>query len=659
MTRRHLTFRWGLLVLLGTATRNAHAQRLVQTEAPQPFQMRITDKYVQTDVEFEHELQGQGTPDSSIRHQRMIVEPVVGLGLGGSVYHPNLLQYQLKTELGTDWQDSRATPGGQTANARFLQRYHGSLDFLQQKPYATSVFADKDMSYRDYDFFSRVRVESERYGARSGYTEGAVPFTVSAQHYDESVADPSRPTQLSEDTINLNAQSQRRQDRARTTLSYNLDQFSRQDDGYGTQKGLNQNVNLLDSETFGDDGWVTLNSLLNYNSITETIQPTDRMLFQENFRLEHSEKLKTFYEYAFDTQSAGSADSTTQQGRVGLSYHPMESFSSTFDLHRVTSDSSSPGNWSAASRNGLSFDAQYSKPVGRWGALTLGYSGQFDREERSTTGQAMTVLREKHALSDGATTFLSQPNVLVISSVTDGDHTTYFEGTDYRVTQRGLLTQIERVPGGRIPNPGVVYVDYTAAPPASAAYNSLNNTVNFRFDLWSGLLGFYGRWTSLSYDGADVSLLRWLNDKTVGVDSTWRWLRTGAEYEVADSNMAPFDRMRFFQSVQVQAGENGTLGLDLDQNWAHYHDTGQRQNSYGVIARYQQRLTENLAWNVEGGLRKDRGHSFDRDVGVGRVGLDWTVGKMTIRVGYEHNSESQPTSLSERHYFHIRIRRTF
>jgi hypothetical protein len=109
------------------------------------------------------------------------------------MYHPNLMQFQLAAELGLDWKGTSETQGGATSTGRFLQRYHGSIDFLDQKPYAVSFFGDKDMTYREYDFFSRVRVDSESYGGRAGYTAGPVPFTVSAQHYEETQDDPVRP----------------------------------------------------------------------------------------------------------------------------------------------------------------------------------------------------------------------------------------------------------------------------------------------------------------------------------------------------------------------------------------------------------------------------------------------------------------------------------
>ena len=233
------------------------------------------------------------------------------------------------------------------------------------------------------------------------------------------------------------------------------------------------------------------------------------------------------------------------------------------------------------------------------------------------------------------------------------------EALDYRVTPRGGLIQIERLAGGRIPNGGAVLVDYSVALQPSAAYYAWDNTLSFRLDLWKGLLGVYGRWSVLNYSDAGQLLLRWLDDKVIGVDSTWRWLRAGAEYEVADSNLAPYDRVRLFQSVQFQPAPNATLGLDLDQNWTHFRDTGLHQNTFGFILRYQHHWTENLAWNVEGGVRFDRGYTFDRDVAVARVGVDWTVGKMTVKAGYEFSNETQPASLVERHFLFLRVRRNF
>ncbi|MCX6886688.1 MAG: hypothetical protein NTX27_16805 [Verrucomicrobia bacterium] len=661
MTRRSVTLRWCLLFLLGAASRSAQAQRIVEVDRPKAFRMQFTEQYLQTDLEFDRETQQVSDPPTSVIRQRLMVQPVVGLGVGGSVYHPNLLQYKLNTELGADWQETRQDPGGSASSLDFLQRYHGSIDLLQLKPYTVNLFADKDITYRDYDFFSRVRVESQRCGGRTGYSAGPVPFSVTAQHYDEVIVDDRRPAELTEDTITLNAQSMRRSDAARTQLSYNLDRFYRVDDGFSQQRGLNQNLSLIDNEGFGDDSWITLNSLGNYNSVAETTQPTERLLLQENLRLQHSSKLRSFYEYAFDTASAGPSDSISHQGRAGLGYEPTETYSATWDLHGIRSSATGLDSFSDTCRYGTSLDQQYNRPLNAWSSVMLGYNGRIDREERTSSGQMIGIMDESHVLTDGTTTFLNQPGATASSvHVTDKNQTiTYIEGLDYRIIQHGSLLQIERITGGKITPGQEVFVDYDAQLQPSARYYSYDNNLLFRYDLWKGLLGFYGRWSILDYIGGDDLMLRWLNSKTVGVDSTWKWLRTGAEYELADSNLAPYERARLFQSIQFQPNQNSNVGLEFDQNWTHFQDTGMSQNSYGFILRYQERLTEHLSWNSEGGVRIDRGYTNDRDTGVGRLGLDYAIGKLAVKFGYEYGRESQPATLSQRHHFYLRIRRSF
>jgi len=202
-------------------------------------------------------------------------------------------------------------------------------------------------------------------------------------------------------------------------------------------------------------------------------------------------------------------------------------------------------------------------------------------------------------------------------------------------------------------------VDYSALLDPSASYWSINNGVSFRLDFWKGRFALYGRWTTLDYSGGDELTLRWTNDRIIGADSTWRWFRGGVEYEVMDSNLTPFDRLRLFQSGHFQLSERATLSLDFDQSWTTFRDEDTEQDSYGFIARYQQRLTSTLTCSMEGGVRIDRGYTFDRDYGTVRTELDWAVGRLRVKLGYEYGGESHPQDLTQRHYAYLRIRRTF
>ena len=645
--------------MFAMASRNAQSQQRILVEVPRKYSLRISDMYLQTDVQGDREIQKSGSSGDPLLHQRIIVEPVVGLSLGGWVYHPNLLEYDCQTEFGLGYQKAKMDPGESASDTHFLQRYHVTMTILKQKPYVTTLFADKDLTYRDYDFFSRVRVDSQRFGANSGYAAGEVPFSVAFQHYDEDVLDLTRPSHLSEDTFSLNGNSQRRSGKANTQFSYNLDRFFRQDDGFSNQGGLNQNVSVVDTENFGDRDWINLSSLLNYNSVTETPTPSNKLLLQELLQLQHTRRLRSFYEYAYDLSSTGDSDTSTHQGRLGLSYQLFDNLMSTFDVHGNLTQAAAPGTYLDTRRYGVSLNEQYTRTLGNWGNITLGYNGTVDHEERNASGTLLPIPQEAHTLTGYEWTALNKLSVVEVRSVTSTNGIAYQEGADYLVQTRGVITEIRRKEGGNIPDKSVVLVDYVIALDPSGQYTSYANGVYFRLDFWKGLFAIYGRWTTIDYRGGEDLTLRRLDDKIIGVDSTWRWLRAGAEYEVADSNYSPYQRTRFFQAVQFGTSDSATFGVDFDESWTTYPDSNTRQTAYGIIARYQQRLTAKLSWNVEGGVRQERGDSFDGNYGSARTELNWVVAKLNVKLGYEYGNESHPTDQRERHYIYLRARRSF
>ena len=658
--RRGAGGRWLLALLLGASAKSVRAQSSAAPELPRPLRLELTESYFQTDVEAEREWQQAGAPPFSLTHERLLVQPVLGLGVQGSVYHPNLADYRLNTELGLDYQSSRVDPGGAAQQSHFLQRYHGLVTLLREKPYAASGFADKDLTYRDYDFFSRVRVDSERYGARGGYLAGAVPVSLSVQHYDETLADVSRPSRNTEDLASVSASNHRRAGAASTQFDYNFNQFTRVDDGFSSQRGLSQTVSLSDQEDLAEHR-AHASTLFTYNSITETAWPTAKLLVQEDLRLHLLPQLDNFYDYAYDHSSSGEATSDSHQFRLGLTHQARLGLLSTLDVHGDTLSAASPGNRSDSVRYGIALNEQYSRKLAYWANLSLGGRTGVDREDRRALGQARDIIDEPHVLTDGTLTLLSQPGVDPASiRVTDATGTILYQANlDYVVIAQGVLTEIRRIVGGRIPNGGRVLISYTSSVNANAAFSTFDNELNARLDLAKGLLGLYARWTSQTYSGGEQLLLRTLDDKVVGADTTWRWVRAGAECEWADSNLAPYARRRLFESAQIQPGNDSSLGVELDQTWTTFRDTGLHQTSIGALVRFQQALMTHLSWSAEGGVRFDRGQTFDQDVTTVRSSLEWSVGKLAVRLSYEFDQETRVNDERQRHYAFLRVRRDF
>jgi hypothetical protein len=395
--------------------------------------------------------------------------------------------------------------------------------------------------------------------------------------------------------------------------------------------------------------------------MTEVVQPTDKLMLQQNLRLQHSPQLESTGDFVFDTASAGATDSTTYQGRLGLTHRLYQNLTSAIDLHGDTTTGRGGGSTLTTSRAGVGLSEQYTKRFSPDLNVALGYGARFDHEDRHASGALLNVVNESHTLTDGVLTFLGQPLITGPITVTDPNENPYTEGLDYQLIPHGQLTEIRRLNGGRIANGGLVYVDYTANLQPSATFWAIGHTGTFRLDFFRNHFGLYGRWLSLDYTGAKQLLLRTEDDKVIGLDTTWEWFRASAEYENMDSNLAPYDRVRLVQSFQFQPADEALLGVDFDENWATFRDTNIHDSSYSLITRYQQRFSPHLLWNAEGGLRLERGSNatFDHTTGTARTSLDWTIAKLTLKLGYEYNSDSHRTDRYQRHYCFLRARRRF
>ena len=635
---------------------------------PQWLRFQISEVSLRTDVEVESEKRTvQGS--APISRERVYVAPTLKLIVDGSVYHPNLMEYHIDVEGGAAVQSETLQTGSvkntETAGNETdtLERYHLMARFFKEKPYITTLYADKDQQFRDYDFFSRVEVDNDQYGLESGYWAGPVPFKLSALHHEEQTIGFDREYSQTDYTVTLRAQN-RRGLYDSTEASYTFYDFSRQDQNVATDKGINHSIDLNDTETFGTAERVRLNSTIYYYDLGTQAAPSTSASAQEHMLIKHREHLESSYDYSFDRHTADPAEEDqTHQGQVSLRHQLYESLVSTLDVHGLTQEASGDGSTLGINRYGVGLNESYTKKLDTWGHLSMGYTGRIDQEQRTSSGTTLNVVNESHRLTDGAITLLNQPRVDVSTiRVTDATGAiTYRELLDYQVINLGQMTQIQRVPGGLITNGQSVLVSYTVTNQSSADFQTLFNQVQFRLDLFGDLLGLYARYgrTAPSNVDTNVVIVADITDTSVGLDAHWQWLRTGAEYEDYQSNLAPFQTSRLFQSFLFEPTGNSSLSLDLSENWTTYLDANRRLTAYQAIGRYRLQFGPYLAWNVEGGVRTQRGEGFDQDLTTARTTADFNMGKLILQLGYQYTDENFLGELREKHYFYLRGKRSF
>jgi hypothetical protein len=662
---------WLGLFFLGGAT-NMMPQNQLAPEDVRWTKWRINEVKIGVEVEGDQEKRTVVNTTQSVNQESFYAIPIMGLDLLGSVYHPNLLQINANVEGGIGWEkNSTDIPDGGTRNDNpYLLRYHLSGDILKEKPYAASVFAEKEHTTRDYDFFTRATVDQESQGARVGFTEGPVPFSLAFRHVVEDVTGQTRPMSLDEDVLTFTAYHERSEGN-RTDFSYTLDDYTRLESGSYNQTGTQHLISLNDNKAFGARNWVKLNSSLMYNQLETGTTPFDQTTTTDRFNRyftdhehlnwRHTSQLQSDYNYSYNNQDSGSSSSDGHSASAALRHQLYESLTSAFDVHGQTYSSSGGGASLDTRRYGIGLNENYTKRLANWGRLTFGYSGLLDHETQTSTGLILSIVGENHVLSDAVITYLNQPQVLLSTiQVWDASgNVLYRELLDYQVISHGTQVEIKRVVGGLIPDGSTVRVDYSAVSQPSDSYSTSDNQFQLRLDFFDGLVGIYGRLNLQDNYGGESLVLENINDQVVGADLTWRWLRAGAEYEVYDSNLSPYRATRLFQTINYEALANTLLSLDLGQNWTTFPEPNRDLTTYHAIARIRTQVTPALAVNVEGGIRFQRGQGYDQDLGTGRAHLEYKYGKLKVQTGYEYENETYIGSLRVRNFFFFRAKRSF
>lgn len=688
-THRDLLTSAATIAILACVTLRSSAQLRYRLPPEDPLwlKLKITQASVGIYSEGVFEQAQFGGGGNSVDYSRIFIGPSLGLGLQGSFYHPNLAAFSLNSEMALGWanENVKSTTSFHRSELEELGNFQSSVYLLNNKPYASSLFANYDHTFRDYDFFNRTTVDSLRFGGQTGYREGPVPFTVSVWNLNEDEQTvigfqsagvtpaktnlQSRPifgtSNLKQTTVNFDAHNER--ENGSTRFNYGLTDYSRSD--FGANGGETDHAfGLADSETWGRRRQILWNNELGYSMRRFTDAPSDDLNANSHLSIEHTPSISTFYDGNYYRSTFGPNESDNYDGSAAITHQLYESLRSTLRADGQQSDFDGPGGSGVTTRFGLSLSEAYTKRLNPSARLSVNGSLRYDHTEVTQSGSVITAIDEPHGFSTGSgggpsdTFSLNHPNVdHATIIVTDSAHTlVYVQGLDYLVTRNGLLTFIQRMGGSRIPAGGSVLVTYNAKPSPSGSYDTINGLLQVRLEFWNGLLGIFGRVSSIQNSGTPGLIVQDLSAVTLGADTSWRWLRAGAEYEIYDSSFSSYRSARLFQSLSLRPDEASTLNLDFSESWTRYLDAAREEKMISFITRYHRRLTIHLGSDIEGGVSVRQGAGVDQTLAAVRPGLDFAMGKLSLKMGYDFEYESF-LSAEERikHMFFLRLKRIF
>ena len=631
-----------------------------------PFQLHLSDLNLNFSAERDVVDRDVKDGDGDSHQELLVWLPSLGIGLHGAVLHPKFLVFDLHGELGTERretvieQDDSVQKGSERAS---FNQYNTSMILLRDKAYAVRGSAAKSRTFRDSDFFSREAVDGERFHVSSGFRDGAHPFTLRFERWKE-VIEGERTRRHEEETLEFEMKT-RPSARNSSRLAVTGERFSSEDSVADRQEGDAFSVELLDARTFKKNDALSLTTRGDYQARTRNQQTTHSLNGSERVGLAHSPNVKSDAGYIYTQTRTDNSESLSHFGSLATSHQLYKSLKSSLQMDARTQDSESTDSLtgvassSTMDRYGGRWRERYTKRIGATSRLLVTTQLKLRNETRDAAGDIQTVVNERHVLRTDQRVRLAEPNInnqsIVVTDISG--QVVYVELLDYVLTQRGNITELERVVGGGIPNGAAVLVSYEATNQPTDSSTTSESKMEARLELFDRLLSIHAGINTTDVSGSDALSIQ---DETVislGARSEWNAYTVSADYHTIDSELSALTSWRFRQSAGFATGPASSISITLSELYTEFEDTGREQETYSITGQYRTLISSTVAFIASGGWRMESSEDVDRRLATMRATFDFSIGRFVLATGYEFELEDDETQIREDHFFFIRAKR--
>ena len=579
---------------------------------------------------------------------------LVDLLFHGSLLHPNLLTFSLSTSLGLDQQE-RLNASGDTTTESSVQSYNVNIGILRAKPYGFTLFGNKQRHRREYDFFNRAVVKSERYGGYFGYDHPTTPLRIKLERWKEEEPDLERPRSREEDSVSVSLRHIR-SPKERMELYYGMDAYLHVHEDATTLDGRTQQARFTDTRSMGPDNKYDLRSTARYG-VRENFKGGSKvrsLTLGEDLDIAHPWRFSSRVAYHFTTASSQDNLNRRNSARWQLTHKLYKSLRSSLSLNGYLSETDGTDSSSETIRYGAGLGEYYTKRLGGVGFLNMNLALKAFQDEHTAEGATTETIDERHRLTDGQVVLLNRSDVAVstIQVMDTAGKTLYQEGSDYTIVEVGDYVEIQRIPGGDIPNGGTVLVSYSAADESEDATSVTDRRFASTVRLFDDRVRVYGRIHNIDSTSTRQLALADALDQVVGVKlSAWN-IGVGGEYRDRSSPSASYTATRTYQSCSFHPGKRSTLALRASQSEVDYSDSPNNQWTHSYIMRYNTYPRIGWWFSVEGGLHREKGDRRNRDRRTVRGSLRYSYRRLSLTMSYGfEEEEAKDASRNDREQF--------
>ncbi len=590
----------------------------------------------------------------------------------GSIYHPNLLDWNAAIDLGLSQQMISINGQDRDSNGRLIG-YNLSALVLKEKPVSVRLFADHNESFVNRDFTSPLELEQSRRGLEV-LTRGRFPMRLLFE--DLMLTEVSELRRDEQHTRHLRFSIQDRADPDRQSEFYFDREVTDETAVFTSAAGPSATQDLpVDQYEAGLSTLVRFGPGPDKHHLGVRLRRLDRKGFfvnevnsaDVNLDLNHTRTFSTFYRVSADRDRTDTEFDNNYTGEIGLR---KKIYASLDIVARAIATRHEFLGGEEDLRGGF-LDLDYRKQTAV-GAFTSLLQLAREWEDLKATAAVRTIRDESVTLTAFTFQTLAQPNLDAGSIVVTNLAKTviYVLNTDYELDMLGAFTRIRRKAGTTtIGDPETVLVSYTISQGGSFAFTTDHVIWNNRLKLKGLPLAVFYNYRLRDEQlrsGVDPENLDTQTTHQAGVELEWNDLFIGYAHEVRDQMLFPPS-----VSDRVDARYHRRLSRDTDLGLSgHVERLVYRQaaqfglppgedflDTIGASARVNSRLRRNLLLRLYAEYLRTEGRENDELAKFGAI-LEWTFRSidLTVEARQTYYTQEQTTGTEQAILFYLRRR---
>lgn len=581
------------------------------------------------------------------------------LNTSSFIWHPNFLIIDGGLEFSPDAHKENYLVIPDRSESNTAEKVNIQATFLANAPVTLSLSANLGHTYSSRDIATDIEYVNKAFGGLLHVKNNLIPFSLGYNISDWQDKEIKTQRIFSYSSKNINAQAHNSiGDQIYNQLNYSNEVINTDYTGNSSLRSQINNLNLTTRVNFSSDGFDNLNSNISYNDIIG-YQRLRKWEANEDMYIKLPEDFKLRMNYQYYNQSINSVSIITHNPFIQLEHQLYKSLKS-YAYFRYTDAKNISFN---ELRNiwGIGFKYQKMIPTG---TMNINYEFRLSDERRHTSTNEIRIEHEEYSLDDSKIILINNAYVKLGSVIVKNSDNSiiYQKDIDYILIPRGEFTEIKRVPGGRIANNDLIYIDYTTGYQNYNSFASIAHTLDTRINLFNRFIEFYFRLLDNHYKNVNVdsfSVMKTINQKLLGMQVNIDNLVCGIEWDSYFTNIIPYESLSLFARYNTDMIKDLSLSLQASYQKYNFITIMEQQDYAELNSKIGYRLNSWSQINLDAGYRLQSGTNLDLNLTNVRAEYSVVFYKVILTAGFEAYYRSFMSEINDYKGFFVRLERRF